>query len=90
MDGHDIDAACSAMELQADNDQQALDEFRELGVLASIHYADDTAGGEWRLARKYVTSALQVFDANPRLQPEMRRIAKQFLWASEFAKARPE
>ena len=90
MDGHDIDAACDAMDLQADNDQQALHEFRKHGALASFHYADDTASGEWRLARKYVNSALRVFDANPRLHPEMRRIAKRFLWVDEFVRARPE
>ena len=57
------------------------DDFKTHGINASFHYADDTASGEWRLARKEKLKALKLFDDNPDLQDEMRVIAKGFLWS---------
>lgn len=66
-----------------------LDEFKRLGEKASYHYADDSTK-EWDLASSAKLQALEVFDANPELQPQMRAIAKGFLWGCEMPRLRPE
>ena len=55
--------------------------FKTHGINASFHYADDTASGEWRLGSAEEAKALKLFDDNPPLQPQMREIAKGFLWS---------
>lgn len=54
--------------------------FKDAGVTASFHYADNT-GSEWGLGDNYKRTALKLFDNNPDLQSEMRVIAKGFLWS---------
>ena len=56
-----------------------LELFKKHGDRASYHYADDS-GGEWGMAGNEREAALAIFDQNPALQPEMRKIAKSFLW----------
>ena len=58
-----------------------VDDFKDLGMRASYHYADDTASGEWRLGSKLESLAIKLFDENPDLQAEMRKAAKGFLWS---------
>ncbi len=57
-----------------------LEDFKKAGMTASYHFADDTTK-EWGLAKKEEAEALRIFDENPALQPEMREIAKGFLWS---------
>ena len=57
-----------------------LEEFKYYGMSASFHYADDTHSGEWRKGSHYEAKAMALFRAHPELQPEMREIAKGFLW----------
>ena len=59
---------------------EILEQFKDYGMQASFHYADDTASGEWRLGSNLESRALKLFDENPELQPEMREIAKRFIW----------
>ena len=60
--------------------------FEDLGNQASFHYADDTASGEWRLGSTLEAKARILFDENPKLRDEMRKIAKGFLWTLERRK----
>lgn len=53
--------------------------FKELGEKASYHYADDTCK-EWGLGDKAKAQALFIFDSNPKMQPELRKVATGFLW----------
>ena len=64
-----------------------LEQFKTHGINASFHYADDTASGEWRLGSAEEAKALELFDDNPSLQPQMRDIAKGFLWSLESKRA---
>ena len=57
--------------------------FKELGMQASYHYADDTCK-EWGAGDKAKHQALKIFDDNPALQPELRKIAADFLWTLEI------
>ena len=66
-----------------------IDEFKRLCYKASYHFADDS-GKEWGLAYKAKSEALEIFDAHPDLQAEMREIAKWFLWGGEMTRLRPE
>ena len=59
---------------------EILTKFDDWGRQASFHYADDTASGEWRLGSNLEARCLKLFDENPELQPEMRKLAKSFLW----------
>ena len=59
---------------------QLLDNFKKAGMSASYHYADNT-GKEWGAAHKLERECLNMFDANPDSQDEMREIAKGFLWS---------
>ena len=54
-------------------------EFNEYGMQASMHYADSASdlGDGAECKRK----ALEIFDANPAQQSDMREIAKHFLWS---------
>jgi hypothetical protein len=63
-----------------------LEQFKKHGDMASFHYADDSASGEWRLGHAEEQKALELFDANPELQNEMREIAKGFLWTLELSR----
>jgi len=54
--------------------------FKTLGQKASYHYADDSCR-EWDQAREYKKIALDLFDACPEYQNEMREVAKRFLWS---------
>ncbi len=56
--------------------------FQQHGSNASFHYADDTCR-EWGAAHREKNKALEIFDNNPKLQAEMREIAKGFLWSLE-------
>ena len=56
-----------------------LDEFSELGLRASYHYADDSCG-EWGAGDAAKDAALKLFDDNPDLRPAMRVLARDFLW----------
>ena len=62
------------------NDAAKIKDFKDLGLTASYHYADDS-GKEWGLGRKAQDKALEIFDANPDLQEVMRGIATGFLWS---------
>ena len=67
---------------------EVLQQFKDRGIKASFHYADDTASGEWRLGSIEEAKALKLFDDNPSMQHYMRDIAKGFLWSLESK--RPE
>ena len=54
--------------------------FDYLGRTASYHYADDS-GSEWNLGDIAKDAAIVLFKNNPELQPEMREVAKGFLWS---------
>lgn len=69
-------------------DASELARFKEHGDRASYHYADDSAK-EWGLANVEKRKALAIFDANKDLQPQMREIARGFLWGHELNKPRP-
>ena len=60
-------------------ENEILEQFRKHGSNASYRYADDSAS-EWGAGRKAEGTALSLFDNNPELQPEMRKIASRFLW----------
>ena len=62
---------------------EVLQQFKDHGMSASFHYADDTASGEWRLGRNEESMALRLFDDNPSMRGYMRDIAKGFLWSLE-------
>ena len=61
-------------------ENETLEQFRNHGSTASHHYADDTTG-EWGAGRRAEGKALDLFDNNPELQLDMRKIAKGFLWS---------
>ena len=69
--------------------QIILDDFKKHGMQASYHYADDSGkeGGSGDVEKR---KALKVFDDNPKMQGEMRKIANKFLWAFTFKQDRPE
>lgn len=54
--------------------------FKRHASRASYHYADDS-GKEWGLAKQDKDAALELFDANPDMQDEMRSMAKSELWS---------
>jgi hypothetical protein len=56
-----------------------LQQFKDHGMSASFHYADDTCK-EWALASRRESAAMKLFDSHPELQDEMRVIASDFLW----------
>lgn len=60
-------------------DEEILAKFKELGIQASVHYADDS-GKEWSMGSSLVTQARQLAADNPHLKSKMREIAKDFLW----------
>ena len=66
---------------------EVLQQFKDRGISASHHYADDTCK-EWGLADREKAKALKLFDDNPSMQRYMRDIAKGFLWSLESV--RPE
>ena len=59
---------------------EVLQQFKDLGMQASYHYACDH-GSEWRLGTPLERRALKLFDDNPSMQRYMRDIAKGFLWS---------
>lgn len=68
--------------------EPVMQQFIEAGRQASYHYADDS-GNEWKLGHKHKEEALRLFDDNPLLQADMRRVARQeFLWSLRME--RPE
>ena len=68
---------------------EVLQQFKDRGMSASFHYADDTASGEWRLGRIEEAKALRLFDDNPSMQGYMRDIAKGFLWSLKSVRPEP-
>ena len=72
-----------------DENLTPVEQFAHYGAIASFHFADDT-NSSWGFGQIAVKNALQVFATYPEHQPEMREIAKGFLWASDFARMRPE
>jgi hypothetical protein len=57
-----------------------LEEFRELGKLASYCFADD-CGREWKQGYEYQNKAQKMYDAaDSETQEDMRDIAVRFLW----------
>lgn len=62
----------------------AVEQFVKHGQSASYHFADDS-GGEWTLAYSERNKAIELFHANPDLQPLMREEAKRFLWSLDLA-----
>ena len=60
--------------------EEVIEIFNTLGQKASYHFADDS-GREWGQASEYKNIALDLFDACPEYQDEMREIAKKFLWS---------
>lgn len=67
---------------------EVLEKFKKHGDKASYHYADDSTQ-EWRLADAEKRKALEVFDANPSEQDQMRTISRGFLWGYELEQLRP-
>lgn len=67
--------------------EDTINAFKKAGVQASYFYADDTTK-EWDLAADAKAKALALFDAHPELQPQMRAVARDFLWSLRMA--RPE
>ena len=67
---------------------EVLVQFKKHARRCSCHYADDT-GKEWGAARQEKAKALELFDAHPELQAQMREAMKEELWAAEFKEARP-
>ena len=65
-----------------------VDQFIKHGLNASFHFADDS-GGEWSLGYAAQKKALDIFDANPDLQEEMRENA-DFLWSLNLKRPRDE
>lgn len=59
---------------------EIVEAFVKLGMQASYHYADDSTA-EWKLGGQAKAKALELFDANPELQEEMRKEAVGFLWS---------
>lgn len=68
-------------------ENKTLEEFRNAGSTASYHYADDSTS-EWGAGKRAECKALDLFDNNPELQPEMRVISSHFLWS--LSMKRPE
>ncbi len=66
-----------------------LKSFKEAGIDASYHWADDTCK-EWPQARAMQNKAMDIYWDHPRLQPEMREIAKGFIWTYDFEKLTKE
>ena len=64
-----------------------IDVFEYYGEKASYHFADDSCN-EWGLADGAERTALRIFDAFPELHPEMRKVAKGFLWSLERKRPR--
>ena len=56
-----------------------LDCFHELGMSASVHFADDS-GKEWGSGRHDEAEAMKLYHANPELKTEFEAIAENFLW----------
>ena len=61
----------------------ALEEFTKHSNSASYHYADDS-GKEWNLADTAKRKALEIFDANPELHDEIRKVVS--LWSLNMAR----
>ena len=57
-----------------------LERFKKHARDASYHYADDSTK-EWGLGDREKRQALELFDANPDLQPAMRDAAARELWS---------
>jgi len=57
-----------------------LTKFIHHAHLASYHYADDTCR-EWDLAKQDKDAALKIFDDNPDMQDEMRKLASIEIWS---------
>jgi hypothetical protein len=64
-------------------DLTPLNQFAHHGMLASYHYADDSAK-EWGMAVEEVSKAMQLYQAHPELREAMRATAENFLWALDF------
>ena len=61
-------------------DEEILEQFKEHGMTASYHYADDSTK-EWDQGFKHSYAAQELAKQHPRLIPQMREIAKSFLWS---------
>lgn len=84
-----FDDATDAHELRVDNLFAAIERFRCHGMNASFHYASEAAG-ELEMATRERNKALVIFDSYPEGQGQMRKLAEGFLWASQFARLRPD
>jgi hypothetical protein len=67
---------------------QTMNEFYELGMRASYHFADDS-GKEWPQAQMAQNQALKLYKENPHLQERMQLLAKGFLWNLERSTETP-
>ena len=68
------------VEVGVEANRETLERFKDLGMRASYHYADDTASGEWRLGSSLEAKARELFKQHPDLHDDMRGIAKGFIW----------
>ncbi len=62
-----------------------IEEFKKFGNEASYHFADDS-GAEWKHGNIAKRKAMCLFDENPKLQDEMKKVAEGFLWRSPYIK----
>lgn len=62
------------------SNEEILKQFKEAGMNASYHYADDTASGEWRLGLAESRKCYALAEAHPELIPQMKEIAKGFIF----------
>lgn len=59
--------------------EQILARFKEMGMAASYHFADDT-GAEWRRGSALSGRAIRLAKAHPELREQFLEIGKKFLW----------
>ena len=62
-----------------------LDQFQELGLSASFHFADDS-GRAWDSAQRDKRAAEALFIQHPELRDEMIAMARKFLWTLDVKK----
>ena len=63
---------------------QVLAQFDDHGRSASCHYADDS-GREWHQGSYHESEAVSLFNKHPKLQPQMKVLAKVYLWSLDMA-----
>ena len=65
--------------------KEILEEFKNCGLDASFHYADDS-GLEWKFAYPLVDKCMKLAKEYPSLHTEMAEIAKHFIFTMAFKK----